>query len=120
MQGKRVLVSASGALVSGSDAIGLLTASTALAAGAAEVVTTDLLPGPLRRARDLGAHSTVRIGAGELASQYFDVVFECTAVPVAISAALEAARRGGTVVLVGIHADEARPVNLAPLSKPWL
>jgi L-idonate 5-dehydrogenase len=108
VQGKRVLVS-------GSGAIGLLTAAAALAAGATEVVTTDVLPGPLRRAKDLGAHRTVQIGVDELPSQYFDAVFECTAVPVAISAAIEAARRGGIVVLVGIPADEARPVNLAPV-----
>jgi L-idonate 5-dehydrogenase len=102
-------------LVSGSGAIGLLTAAAALTAGAAEVVTTDVLPGPLQRARDLGVHGTIQVGTDEIPSQYFDVVFECTAVPVAISAGIEAARRGAIVVLVGIPADEPRPVNLAPL-----
>jgi len=102
-------------LVSGSGAIGLLTASAALSAGAAEVVTTDLLPGPLQRARDLGVHGTVQVGVDEIPAGYFDVVLECTAVPAAISAALTATRRAGTVVLVGIPADEPRGVNLAPL-----
>jgi len=106
--GKRVLVS-------GSGAIGLLTASAALASGAAEVVTTDVLPGPLRRARELGVHGTLQIGTDEVPSAYFDVVLECTGVPVALSGALDAARRGGIVVLVGIPADEPRGVNLAPL-----
>lgn len=102
-------------LVSGSGAIGLLTASAALSAGATEVVTTDVLPGPLQRARDLGVHGTVQVGVDEIPAGYFDVVLECTAVPAAISAALTATRRAGTVVLVGIPADEPRGVNLAPL-----
>lgn len=108
VEGKRVLIS-------GSGAIGLLTASAALSAGATEVVTTDVLPGPLRRARDLGVHDTLQVGTDEIPSGYFDVVFECTAVPAAISSALDAVRRAGIVVLVGIPADEPRGVNLAPV-----
>ncbi|MFF0341558.1 zinc-binding dehydrogenase [Kribbella sp. NPDC004875] len=108
-------VEAKRVLVSGSGAIGLLAAAAALAAGAAEVVTTDVLPGPLQRARELGVHGTLQVGTDEIPSMAYDVVLECTAVPVAITAALEAARRGGTVVLVGIPADEPRPVNLAPV-----
>ncbi|WP_319044203.1 zinc-binding dehydrogenase [Kribbella solani] len=108
VRGKRVLVS-------GSGAIGLLTAAAALAAGAAEVVTTDVLPGPLRRARELGVHGMIQVGTDELPSMAYDVVFECTAVPAAISAALDAARRGGIVVQVGIPPNEPRAVNLAPL-----
>ncbi len=108
VEGKRVLVS-------GSGAIGLLTAAGALLSGATEVVTTDVLPGPLRRARELGVHGTLQIGADEVPSAYFDVVLECTAVPAAISGAIEAARRGGIVVQVGITPNEPLGVNLAPL-----
>ncbi|WP_460663603.1 zinc-binding dehydrogenase [Kribbella swartbergensis] len=108
VKGKRVLVS-------GSGAIGLLTAAAALTLGATEVVSTDVLPGPLRRARKLGVHDTIQVGAQELPSAYFDVVLECTGVPAAITGALDAARRAGVVVLVGIPADEALPVNLSPL-----
>jgi L-idonate 5-dehydrogenase len=60
-------------------------------------------------------HGTLQIGTDEVPSAYFDVVLECTGVPVALSGALDAARRGGIVVLVGIPADEPRGVNLAPL-----
>ncbi|MFF0271685.1 L-idonate 5-dehydrogenase [Kribbella sp. NPDC004536] len=108
VRGRRVLVS-------GSGAIGLLTVAAAVLAGAIEVVATDVLPGPLQRAGRLGAHRTVQVGTDEIPSEYFDTVFECTAVPAAMSAGLAAARRGAVVVLVGIPADEARPVNLAPL-----
>ncbi|NUR98008.1 MAG: zinc-binding dehydrogenase [Kribbellaceae bacterium] len=102
-------------LVSGSGAIGLLTISASLLAGATEVVATDVLPGPLLRARQLGAHRTIQVGTDEIPSEYFDTVFECTAVPAALTAGLAAARRGAVVVLVGIPADEPRPVNLAPV-----
>jgi L-idonate 5-dehydrogenase len=108
VKGRRVLVS-------GSGPIGLLTAAAALAEGAAEVVSADLFPGPLQRARALGVHGTIQVGVDEIPSATFDVVLECTGVPAAISAAIEATRRGGIVVLVGIPPNEPRGVNLAPL-----
>jgi L-idonate 5-dehydrogenase len=108
-------VSGQRVLVSGSGAIGLLAAAAALTLGAAEVVTTDVLPGPLRRARELGVHDTIHIGVGEIPSARFDVVLECTGIPAAITSALDAARRAAIVVLVGIPLNEARPVNLSPL-----
>ena len=71
--------------------------------------------GPLERARALGVHGTVRVGAEQIPSGAFDVVLECSGVPAAVSPALVGARRGGVVVQVGMVPDEARPVNLAPL-----
>lgn len=106
--GKRVLVS-------GSGPIGLLAAAAALAKGAAEVVATDVLTGPLERARALGVHGTVQVGVEEIPAAAFDVVLECSGVPAAISPALVGARRAGIVVQVGMVPNEARPVNLAPL-----
>ncbi|GAA1763299.1 zinc-binding dehydrogenase [Kocuria aegyptia] len=102
-------------LVSGSGPIGLLAAAAALARGAAEVVATDVLEGPLERARGIGVHGTVRVGAEQIPPEAFDVVLECSGVPAAVSPALRGARRGGVVVQVGMVPDEARPVNLAPL-----
>jgi L-idonate 5-dehydrogenase len=102
-------------LVSGSGPIGLLAAAAALARGAAQVVVTDVLEGPLERARGIGVHGTVRVGAEQIPPGAFDVVLECSGVPAAVSPALVGARRGGVVVQVGMVPDEARPVNLAPL-----
>jgi L-idonate 5-dehydrogenase len=101
--------------VSGSGPIGLLTAAGALARGAAEVVCTDVLPGPLRRARELGVHGTVQVGVEEIPAHAFDVVLECSGVPAAIGPALVGARRAAIVVQVGMVPNEPRPVNLAPL-----
>ena len=113
IRGKRVLVS-------GSGPIGLLAAAAAAAQGAAEVVCADLLPGPLERARALGAASpvpirTVQIGTEDLPDSYFDVTLECAGVPSALHGLLLATRRAGTVVQVGNVPNENRPVNLAPL-----
>ena len=113
IEGKRVLIS-------GSGPIGLLTAAAAAAEGAAEVVCADLLPGPLQRARSLGAISpvpigTVQIGVEELPDSHFDVTLECAGVPQALHGLLLATRRAGILVQVGNLPDETRPVNLAPL-----
>lgn len=105
--GKRVLVS-------GSGPIGLLAAAAALAQGATEVVCTDLLPGPLARARALGA-TPVRIGQDELPESAFDLTLECAGVPQALHALLLATKRAGIVVQVGNVPNEPRPVNLAPM-----
>lgn len=102
-------------LVSGSGPIGLLAAAGALARGAVQVVATDVLDGPLERARALGVHGTVRVGHERIPPLAFDAVLECSGVPAAIGPALVGARRGGVVVQVGMVPDEAHPVNLAPL-----
>ncbi|MFH5821063.1 L-idonate 5-dehydrogenase [Georgenia sp. AZ-5] len=108
VEGRRVLIS-------GSGPIGLLAAAAALAKGAAQVVSTDVLPGPLERARALGVHGTVQVGVEEIPAMAFDVVLECSGVPAAISPALVAARRAGIVVQVGMVPNEPRPINLAAL-----
>lgn len=100
-------------LVTGSGPIGLMAVAAAAAAGA-RVTATDVLPGPLARARELGAGETVDVGTDEVESGAYDVVLECSGVPQSISTALRAVRAGGTVVQVGMLPDAERSVNLAP------
>ena len=107
VKGKRVLVS-------GSAPIGLLVVAAAVSLGAAEVTATDVLDGPLERARLLGASHTVRVPDEQIPVMGFDVVFECSGVTSAVTPALAAVRRAGTVVQVGMMPNEARPINLAP------
>lgn len=102
-------------LVSGAGPIGLLALVAAQARGAAEVVVADVLPEPLDRARALGAQGTVQVGREPVAAESFDVVLECSGVAAAVTAAVTAVRRRGTVVQIGILPDDVRPVNLAPL-----
>lgn len=101
-------------LVSGAGPIGLLAVAAARARGAAHITVSDVLEAPLARAAELGADALVRVGAEELPQSAFDVVFECSGAPVAISSAGTAVRRKGVVVQVGMVPNEPRPVNLAP------
>lgn len=101
-------------LVSGAGPIGLLAVAAARARGAAHITVSDVLEAPLARAAELGADALVRVGVEELPQSAFDVVFECSGAPVAISSAGTAVRRKGVVVQVGMVPNEPRPVNLAP------
>ncbi|MDO4888733.1 MAG: L-idonate 5-dehydrogenase [Actinomycetaceae bacterium] len=101
-------------LVSGSGPIGLLAAAAALAEGAAEVVATDVLDGPLERAAALGA-TALRSGSEEVPKGHFDVVLECSGVPAAVSAAIEALRPAGVLAQIGMMGAGAQPIALAPL-----
>lgn len=100
-------------LVTGAGPIGLMAVAAAVAAGA-RVTATDVLAGPLDRARDLGAEATVDVSINAVEPNRYAVVLECSGVPVSISTALKAVRPGGTVVQVGMLPDDPRPVNLAP------
>lgn len=90
--------------VIGSGPIGLLAVAVAFHHGAAEVVATDLheLPRSLaaaRGARVLDASDDVAI-----AHLNADVVIESSGTVPGLASALAAARRGGTVVLLGLQA----------------
>ncbi|MGO2240162.1 MAG: L-idonate 5-dehydrogenase [Halomonas sp.] len=102
-------------LVCGAGPIGLLAAAAALAKGAREVSITDVLDGPLSRARALGVHSTIQIGTDELPQEAFDVVLECTGVPASINSAILAVRRAGVIVQIGMMPATPQPIALASL-----
>ena len=139
-------------VVSGSGPIGLLAAAAAVAKGAAEVVSTDVLAGPLDRARRLGARP-VRVGgagadasggaggagtaggaggkgtaggaggkgtagradAAELPRGHFDVALECSGIPAAVSATIEAVRPAGVHAQIGMMGAGPQPIALATL-----
>lgn len=102
-------------LVCGAGPIGLLALVAARARGAVSVDVSDLLPEPLERARSLGANGVLRVGEDAVTAEAYDVVLECSGAAPAVSTAVVAVRRRGTVVQIGMLPDEPRPVNLAPL-----
>ena len=108
-------LSGSRVLVSGAGPIGLLAIVAAQERGAAHVAVSDVLPETLERATALGADQTICVGADDMPREAFDVVFECSGAPVAISSAGIAVRKRGTIVQVGMVPNEPRPVNLAPI-----
>jgi len=101
-------------LVTGSGPIGLLAIAAAVSAGAAEVHATDVLEGPLSRAKALGATEVFDVTRDEVPESAYDVVLECSGVAPSVSTALRAARIAGTVVQVGMVPNEPRPINIAP------
>lgn len=102
-------------LVSGSGPIGLLVAGAAKILGARSVTSSDMLAGPLERARALGVDRTVRLDRESPDDSGYDVVLECSGSPRAVEPAIRAARRSGTVCQVGTLPDEDIQVNIAHL-----
>ncbi|WP_417420703.1 L-idonate 5-dehydrogenase [Halomonas sp.] len=108
VEGKRVLVC-------GSGPIGLLAAAAALAKGASEVTATDVVEGPLKRARTLGVQHTLLIGEQTPEPESFDVALECSGVPASIDTAIRAVRRAGVIAQIGMMGAGPQPLELALL-----
>lgn len=110
LMGRRVLVT-------GAGPIGCLAVHVARAAGAAEVVATDIAAPALRHAEASGADMAVNaMEAGALspwsaAKGAFDVMFECSGAAAALAAAIPAMRPQSTIVQLGLGGDMTLPVQ---------
>lgn len=102
------------AVVQGAGPIGLSTLQWARAAGAARVIVVE--PNERRRALALqvGAHDAVEPGASavEVINEHThglgaDIVYECVGRPFAVQAAVDLARRGGAMCLIGLADEDA-------------
>jgi L-iditol 2-dehydrogenase len=94
--------------VVGCGPIGLLLVQVARAAGATTVIAVDPLPHRREAARRLGADQvlTPQEAAGDVLADGVDVAFEVAGTNDAVEMAVEAARPGARVVLVGIPDDD--------------
>ena len=106
--------------VIGAGGIGsFILAGAARRASAGRVVSIDIDDERLATARALGAGETANATGVDLAELLleltggvgFDVVIEASGAPHAPAAAIAGARRGGRVLLVGLH-GEPRPIDL--------
>ena len=101
-------------LITGAGPIGVLAMAAARAAGATDVIVTDVIGEKLDRARDRGADRAIDVSKTDLGAAVeaytdgvgADVVIEASGAGPAIQSTVDAVRRGGTIVLVGL-ADEA-------------
>lgn len=111
--GKRVLVT-------GAGPIGALTIVAAKAAGAAEIVATDVVDGPLPVALKMGAKAAINVMAepDRLKEEYgaekgaFDVMFEASGNQHALTGAFDVVRSGGTIVQIGNGGQFTLPMNV--------
>ncbi|MFF7683623.1 L-idonate 5-dehydrogenase [Microbacterium sp. NPDC007973] len=99
--------------VIGSGPIGLLAVAVALHHGAAEVIATDLHALPLSLARSRGARVLDARDEKGLAALHADVVVESSGTVPGLASAIAAARRGGTVILLGLQASGSVPAPVA-------
>lgn len=100
-------------MVQGAGPIGLLLVAALAHHGAGHIVVTDLVDFPLQRARLLGANACYNTSNVEVRDE-FDILFEATGVPAALSHAITHTRRGGILVQVGMFppGDIAAPMAL--------
>ena len=111
--GKRVLVT-------GSGPIGILAMVAAKAAGAAEIVATDVVDGPLPTALQMGASAAINVVAEpeRLKADYgaekgaFDVMFEASGNQHALTGAFDVVRPGGIIVQIGVGGNFTLPMNV--------
>lgn len=108
--GKRVLIT-------GSGPIGTLSILAARAAGAAEIVTTDLSENALKYAAAVGAERTINmadepdaLAAYAEGKGTFDVLFECSGAPQALAGGIAAMRPRGVVMQLGLGGDMSVPM----------
>lgn len=111
MVGKRVLIT-------GSGPIGTLSLIAARAAGATEIVVTDLVDAALEYALKIGADNTINIGKDsdglkqyQAGKGYFDVLFECSGAAPALASGIAATRPRGVVMQLGLGGDMMVPVQ---------
>jgi L-idonate 5-dehydrogenase len=106
-------------LVTGSGPIGALSIVAAKAAGAAEIVATDITDAPLPLMRRMGATQAINTAAnpGALSDYgadkgYFDVLFEASGSERALVGAFEALRPGAVIVQIGVGGAFTLPINV--------
>ena len=105
-------------LVTGSGPIGTLCILAARAAGAAEIIATDLSDEALAYASKVGADRTINMAKDASAlDEYktgkgsFDLLYECSGAASALAAAIPAMRPRSVIMQLGLGGDMTLPVQ---------
>jgi L-iditol 2-dehydrogenase len=107
-------------LITGAGPIGLLAMEAARAAGATDVIVSDVVAEKLAFAEERGADLAIDVTERDLAEAVAehtdgvgaDVVIEASGAPPSIQSTTEAVRRGGSIVFVGLPGQDEIPVNV--------
>ena len=105
-------------LITGSGPIGALALLAARAAGAAEIVVTDVIPEVLARSAQLGADRVIDARETGWTEAYtagkgtFDAMFECSGNEAALRAGMTTLRPRARLVQLGLGGDITVPQNL--------
>ncbi|MFJ6534342.1 zinc-binding dehydrogenase [Microbacterium sp. NPDC091662] len=106
VRGRRVVVI-------GAGPIGQLVAAVAQRAGASSVTVTDLQQRPREVAEARGIRAIDARAESEISELYADVVIESSGTIPGLDAAVSAAVRGGTVVMLGLQRGGGAPAPMA-------
>lgn len=105
-------------VILGAGCIGLVTLLSAKARGASRVIVADLHDKRLEFARNMGADYVINVQKedllqriGEILGDGPDVVFETAGSPVTIAQTPHVAKKGGTIVLVGMSSESEIKYN---------
>ena len=109
--------------ITGAGPIGLVNLLAARAAGAAQVIVSDVVTERLAMACQLGACRVIQGGAEELRNATLsltdgrgaDVCIEAAGHPAALQACIGAVRAGGVVVLIGMPPEDTAQINVNDL-----
>ncbi|WP_324760765.1 NAD(P)-dependent alcohol dehydrogenase [Haloarcula montana] len=110
-------------LVTGAGPIGLMVMEAARAAGATDIVVTDVVAEKLAVAEERGADLTIDVTETDIETavdEYTDgvgadVVVEASGADSSIQSTVDTVRRGGTVVLVGLADEATVPLDVLAL-----
>lgn len=107
-------------LITGAGPIGLLMLETARAAGATDILISDIVAEKLDFAAERGADLTIDVTEEDLEDTVMeytdgvgaDVVMEASGATPSIESTLDAVRRGGTIVFVGLASEAEVPLDV--------
>jgi L-iditol 2-dehydrogenase len=103
---KARIVPGSRVLIAGAGPIGVITTQAATAFGAAEVIVTDPVHERRAMAKRFGATTTLDPMTESVADLGIDAFIDCSGAPPAVKSGITAVRSAGTVVFVGMGAEE--------------
>ncbi|SEW10991.1 L-iditol 2-dehydrogenase [Natrinema salifodinae] len=110
-------------LITGAGPIGLLAMEAARAAGATDVIITDIVQSKLEFAKERGADHAVNVAETDLETainEYTDesgadVVIEASGAEPSVKSTLDGVRRGGNIVFVGLASESEIPLDVVDI-----